>query len=168
MSFDTVVILYPERLFRPRGEVWDWAERVKNKFVHYSIAEAPMRSGNLKTTIYGNVDSVSKMELGIQVGSTAEYASYVLGGTEPFEIEGTVIMDNSGGMTRQGSGQRSPLSQRGRSVMPTYKFGYNVKGYRNWIDGSPSQNFFAFAYHRTAAVYRSLGSWSGINHFWEY
>jgi hypothetical protein len=160
MVFSGEIVLYPEVMFRKGGEVHDWSDKVTAHFTYWAIREAPERSGELKASIWGEVSRTSRLELAMDVGADAEHALYVLRGTDSQAIDGPVRMYNESGMTKQGRGRRSSVSQSGRSLVPSYLFRTNKQGKRHWIEGQPENNFLAFAFYRTKGRYRSIGSYS--------
>lgn len=153
MSIDTTIILYPERLFQPRGGVYDWAERVTDYFVAWSVRLAPIRSGELKASIWGDVDTVGPEELVMQIGASAEHAEYVVYGTDGGVVDMRAIGGDPGG---GGYGRDNPGFARGRY------WDRNTVIKNNWINGQDPQNFFASARYHVQGRYRSIGSWSGM------
>jgi hypothetical protein len=149
MSIDTTIVLYPERLFQPRGEVYDWAQRVTDYFVLWAIQEAPVRTGALAGSIWGDVDSVGPEELVMQIGAGADHAEHVVFGTDSGGSGGIAVgSDNPYGKSWPGFARGQYWDRT------TY-----VKGF---VRGQDAQNFFARARWHVQGRYRSIGGWSGM------
>jgi hypothetical protein len=75
------LILYSNRLFTGnRSQVHRWGRRLGNDFEGFATAWAPMRSGELKASIYSEVSGVGK-QMDIIIGARADHAIFVIMGT---------------------------------------------------------------------------------------
>lgn len=158
MALDGSIVLYPERLFNPRGPVHIWAQKVTTTFEYWAQREAPKRSGELAASVWGEVNRVGPEALDMLVGASAAHTMYVVGGTANGYV-GPRRLYNPAGMTKQGSGRSSPVSQSGRSLVPSYMFRTGGPDKVAFIRGQDSQNFFARAFHRTKGRFPSIGSY---------
>lgn len=149
MSIDVTVILYPERLFLPRGEIHDWASNVTESFVYWSMREAPVRTSELADSIWGAVDTVGPEELVMNIGASAPHAEYVVFGTDGGGASPSAVG------VEGWYGKSMPGFARGR-------FWDHTTYVKGWINGQDPQNFFANARHHVQGRYRSIGGWSGL------
>lgn len=70
-----------DRLFMPGGDVWAWSRRVGREALFVAIAEAPARTGYLKTQHGMTQTPVGRRNVRFTIHNDAEYAKWVTNGT---------------------------------------------------------------------------------------
>lgn len=152
----TALVIYDSRLYDRPGQVRRWAERVERRFTINAIQAAPMRSGDLRAGIYGNVDRIGPNRLETVIASTAEHTMFVLKGTT-----GPIMSDflwAQGGI--EGAIAATPEGEPIRGWMtlaPGNGFGQT---FELEVSGQQPQNFFAEAARATARRHSSLRGFS--------
>jgi hypothetical protein len=105
------LVMYDERMYQGRGHiVYDWGKRIERRFTATAIAEAPMRSGELKAGISGSMTRTGIRQLQTVIRSDAPHSIYVLKGTQGpimsnrlYRFQGrTGLFLPRGGFVRQG------------------------------------------------------------------
>jgi hypothetical protein len=152
------VVVIDQHLYVGGGQVHRWFSRVGNNMYHNIVAEAPIRTGDLKA---GITPALIQHEgtlrvLGFKIESTAPHTHYVIDGTahngEGY-IYSTKSQANPEIRERMLAGERvSEEESRGMWMVIEDggpKFHLQVRGQR-------ANNFMLAGYNRTARTHRSL------------
>jgi len=77
----TTVVVFDRDLYKPGHMVHRWMTLVTTHFVGHAIADAPVRSGELKAGISGDTNQVGDRQVEGTISSSAPHTLYVLRGT---------------------------------------------------------------------------------------
>lgn len=150
----TAVVIYDSVLFNRTGQVRRWADALERRFTFNAQQAAPVRSGELRAGIFGEVIRIGPRHLQTSIASTAPHSMYVLRGTEG-PIFSDLAWANGGSLVE---GERDELTgiyiQHGYMKLRAGN-GYGSL-YRLSVSGQESQNFFQTAARQTAARHPSL------------
>lgn len=137
------VVIYDSRLFNRTGQVRRWADRVERRFTSNARAFAPVRSGELASSIHGYVARDGPVHLTTTISADADHALYVLGGTtgpifssRPIDAE---------------TGKWPYMRLRPGNGYPQL--------FRTSVAGQTANNFFGKAATATARRHSSLRGW---------
>lgn len=158
------LLMFDQRMYAPTGIVHKWVGKVTIRFVAEAINAAPMRSGELKAGISGDVDQTGPRDVAGFIASEAEHTMYVLEGTSS-PIMSTKAWASGGiyaeafeiGWVTSRSGKKK-LGRRGR---PGF---WLALGKRPWpplkpthsVSGQRANNFLFTAWRRTAADHTAI------------
>jgi len=169
-----VVVTYASVMFNTGGNVRRWADSTQRGFTRNAKRFAPVRSGELRAGITGQVSRVGPKQLDAVISSTAPHTLFVLGGTT-----GPIYANRYWRFTQR-TGLRVP---RGGLVDPSMPYtsrwnfdwlrekGYMLKvregngypqRYSLRVSGQEPNNFFGKAAEATAVRHPSLRGWYPI------
>jgi len=138
------VVLYPERLFGRSAPVGRWAADVAQKMWTYTEAEAPQRTGRLRSSIraWSLRSGPTEVEMRLNIG--VFYAGYVLYGTD------------------------SPIESRSGSLMPVGKSQPEPRANWTWrqaVMGQQANNFVKRGMLRVERRHPSVGAshWNDLS-----
>jgi len=85
---DTVrIVIYDSvitAMNQPGGTVWRWAHQKSQRVATLARANCPKRSGELRASIFSEVEASSRNETHMAVSANTDYAAYVHEGTFPY------------------------------------------------------------------------------------
>lgn len=171
------VVVYDSVLYNRTGQVRRWADALNARFVLNAKNAAPMRSGELRAGISGEVTRIGPRHLQTVIESAAPHSLYVLRGTTgpimsrrmwgfsqkfPHLIAPRGAMffgSNVAGSPSQGRINMQWMRENGYALRLRPGKGFGTT-YALAVSGQEANNFFGVAADRTAVRHPSLRGFS--------
>lgn len=142
----TSVVIFDSLLYRPGGMVPVWMDKIVTKFTARARHYAPVRSGELRAMIRGDVHQIGPKQLEGTISSGANHTMFVIDGT------------TGNGIVSIG------YAPRMRAIVPTQARylrlrpgpAYPVVSYRTHVKGQAGNNFLIKAWASTARNHRAI------------
>ena len=116
MANDVRLVIYDTGIAAmsyPGGQIWRWAYQRRTRVERVAKSMAPVRTGELRRSIYGSYEPAPPQHVVMEVHAGAEHALWVHEGTGPFISAGGDLM-----RLRPGNGHGVVYKRVVRGQMP--------------------------------------------------
>lgn len=158
------VVVFDQGLYHGNGDVYQWCQKITNRFAREAITRAPVRSGELKAGISGSTSQIGERQVQGIIESSAPHTKYVIHGTT-----GPIMSNKGWAAYSSGKMVGSGLIWMGKGKDRKQKVGY-FKGhwmrlpadngfgtkYKTMVSGQQPNNFLLSAWRATAADHRAI------------